>query len=288
MKKVLLAASVLFGLTAMGQDLPKPSPEGEVHQRVGLTDIVVKYSRPSVKEREIFGGLVPYNELWRTGANANTTIEFSTPVNFGGKMVEAGTYSIVTIPRENEWEIILNSKTDMWGTNAYSEEFDVARVTAATMEDSHTESFTIGIANIMPNGADLSFEWAEVMVNVPIEIEVDDLAMKNIAEALADEDNEKRWVVLRNAANYHYNSGQNLGTAEDYMRQSLELEPNNWYSHWLMARILAEQGNYKEAIKVADKAVEVGHEQAEENDSEFGYEEMIEEAIEDWKEAKKA
>ena len=116
---LLLAAALLASVSIQAQELPVPSPRSTVTQRVGLTDVTIDYSRPSAKERTIYGELVPYGKMWRTGANKNTTIELSSDAMVGGEKVSAGTYSIFTIPSEDSWEVILNSKTDHYGTDEH-------------------------------------------------------------------------------------------------------------------------------------------------------------------------
>lgn len=269
------------------QELPMPSPTATMQQRVGLTDIEVTYSRPGVKDREIFGELVPYGELWRTGANANTTIEFTTPVSFNGNQVPAGKYSLLTIPGEDMWTVILNKKNDMGGTSGYTEEMDVLRTEVEPMEISEVESFTIDINNLRSEGADLVMMWDETMVRVPIKVEVQEMAMANIAKALKEEPADKKWQVYRNAANYYYNNDMDMDMALSYMDKSLVANEKSWYSHWLKAEILAEKKMYKEAVKSAERAKAVGMQDAKEKGSEFGYAKMIDGSIDEWKNMKK-
>ena len=138
MKKSLLSI-VLSGVFSLGllqaQDLPMPSPAASVKQRVGLTDIEITYSRPGVKDRVIFGDLVPYNEMWRTGANKASAISFSTDVMIMGNELKAGTYAIFTTPGESEWEIIFNNNTEQWGTSAHKDEEDVLKIKVKSEED---------------------------------------------------------------------------------------------------------------------------------------------------------
>lgn len=286
MKKTLLALAVIFSGTAFGQDLPMPSPTATLQQRVGLTDFTVVYSRPGVKDREIFGELVPYNKMWRTGANANTTIEFSTDIMFSGKSVPAGKYSLITIPGESEWTIILNKKTDMWGTGGYDEAQDVARIKIESGETDMTETLTIDFSNILSETADLTLSWAETEVKVPMRVEVKETAMANIDKAIADADADTKWRVYRNAANYFYNNKMEMGKALDYANKSIAANDESWYSYWLKAEIQAEMKNYKEAMSSAKKAKEIGMRDAKTNGSEFNYAEMIDTNVAKWKSMK--
>ncbi len=287
MKKTLLALAVLISGLSYGQDLPMPSPTSTVQQRIGLTDFTVVYSRPSVKEREIFGELVAYNELWRTGANANTTLEFTTDILFAGKKVEAGKYSLLTIPGEEEWVIILNKKTDMWGTGGYDKAMDAVQVKINSNSTDMTETFTINFTDLRNESAALSLRWAETEVKIPITLEVQAKALENIELAIAEAKPDTKWRVYRNAANYYYNNKMDMETALKYMKMSIESNEKNWYSYWLMAEIQADMGQYNEAIKSAKTAVKIGEDSAEESGSPFEYAGMINGSIEKWK-AKKS
>ena len=165
--------ALLFSLQVNAQDQPAPSPLGKVYQRVGVTDIEVTYSRPGVKGRTIFAadGLVPYGQLWRTGANARTKISFSTDVMVGGEKVPAGEYSIFTIPGEEEWTVILNKVTDK-GPGSYSKENDALRLTVPAQEyPGPVETLTMGFGNVKNTSTDLYILWENTIVTVPITVE---------------------------------------------------------------------------------------------------------------------
>lgn len=286
MKKILLSLAVLGGaLTANAQELPMPSPASKLEQRVGLTDITIEYSRPSMKEREIFGGLVPYGKLWRTGANMNTTIEFSTPVKIYENSLEPGKYSVFTIPEEDTWTIIFNKKTDHPGTMGYTEDNDFLRTEGqVTKVESPVETFTIGINDIRTESATLTFQWANTLVKVPFSVEVKSLAKSNIEEALAS--SEEKWRVYRNAANYYHNNDMEAEKALEYINNSIDEKDDSWYSYWLKAEILAAKEDYKGAVKAAKESKKVGMKSAEETGDEFGYTGMIEEGIAKWNDMK--
>lgn len=287
MKKYLLSALVITGLSLSAQDLPMPSPSAEIEQRVGLTDIKLEYSRPGVKDRVIFGDLVPYGEVWRTGANKVPNITFSSDVRFGDKNVEAGTYAIFTIPTKESWTVILNSNTEQWGTSEYDESENVVAVEVMSEEALMTESFTIDINDIRDNSATLVLRWEKTQVRVPMKVEVHPLAVANIEQAIAEkEGTDEAWRVYRNAAGYYYNSKTDMDQALSYINQSIEMYPNSWYSFWVRAEILAEQEAHKDAVKAAKESIKVGEKMAKESDSEFGYTEMIQKAIAEWSEKK--
>ena len=164
MKKLLLACFLAAGISVQAQiETPQPSPSSKLIQTVGLTEVTVEYSRPAVKGRKVFGDLVPHGKLWRTGANLNTKITFGDDVTIGGTSVKAGTYAIFTTPGAKTWEVVLYSDANNWGTpRNWDDSKVVAKAVAPvnTMPYS-TESFTIDIANLKNNGADIVFHVGE-------------------------------------------------------------------------------------------------------------------------------
>jgi predicted negative regulator of RcsB-dependent stress response len=282
MRKISLFILALSFSFANAQELPAPSPSASLTQRVGLTDFTVEYSRPGVKDREIFGELVPYNEVWRTGANKATSIEFNTDVTFSGKTVPAGKYSIFTIPAEGKWSFMLNKETELWGANDYKQEQDALRIAVVPAEGEMTETFTIDFTNISTNGGSLQISFANTVVSVPFEVETSEKAMSNIKEALSSSPKDKLWMVNRNAANYYLNNGLDKEEALKFIETSVKLKEDNWYSHYIHGEILSSLGRNKEAVQAAQKAMEIGQNEADKADKEFGYSAMLEEAITKW------
>ncbi len=177
MKKVLLSLAIVaaWGLfqTVQAQDAPAPSPASELSQKVGLTDITVVYSRPSMKDRTIFAadGLVPFGEIWRTGANQATKISFSTKVMMGDATLEAGDYAILSKPGKAEWEVMF-FKFEGAGWGGYREKTPAATVKAKPMEISpEVETFTIDIQNIRDESATINIIWENTEVAVPFSVE---------------------------------------------------------------------------------------------------------------------
>ena len=169
MKKALgFIAGLLLLNTGMAQELPQPSPFCKVEQRVGLTDITIEYCRPSARGRVVFGDLVPYGEIWRTGANASTKIEFSTDVVFGGRKVPAGRYALYTIPGKTEWTIILHRNLSHWGVGAYDESEDLLRLEVKRKTVPMTETFSMNFGNFRDEMADLTLQWEKAAVTVTI------------------------------------------------------------------------------------------------------------------------
>jgi len=285
MRKISLFILALGLSFANAQELPAPSPSATLSQRVGLTDFTVEYSRPGVKEREVFGGLVPFGEVWRTGANKATSIEFSTDVSFSGENVSAGKYSIFTVPGEGKWSFILNKETELWGAGDYNEGEDVLRVAVVPTEGEMTETFTIDFTNISSTGASLEISFANTIVSVPFEVETSEKAMSNIKEALVNGPKDQLWMVNRNAANYYVNNDLSKEEALIFIETSVKLKGDNWYSHYIHGEVLVSLGRNKEAVEAAKKAMEIGQKASESEGKEFGYTEMLEEAMTKWSKA---
>ena len=187
-KSILFAAGIIATTVLSAQlKIPQPSPKGTIKQTIGLSEVTVVYSRPGMKERKIFGELVTLGEIWRTGANAATTIEISNDVKIGGKDVPAGKYALYTIPRETEWTIIIHKNTTNWGTGDYKEEEDLVRFTAKSSKiENAVESFTIDFGSFKSGNATMMLSWENTRVSFPIESNADEAVEKQIKELLID------------------------------------------------------------------------------------------------------
>ena len=167
---LLLSFSIAANISAKkGEDPPRLSPEATVYEKVGYTDITITYCRPGVKERTIWGSLVPYNEIWRTGANEATTIEFSKDVKIEGHNVPAGKYSLFTIPSENEWTVIINKHWDQWGAFNYNEAEDLIRFKVKPVKNDFTERLLFTFDYVSPYFAKVVFEWEKLKISFTIE-----------------------------------------------------------------------------------------------------------------------
>jgi tetratricopeptide (TPR) repeat protein len=249
---ILGLAALALTLPANAQELPQPSPTSTVDQRIGLTDFSITYSRPATRGRTIFGDLVPYNQVWRTGANRCVILNASTDFTMNGNAVSAGEYALFTIPGETEWTIILSTQTDLWGSAGYSQDNDVVRVTAPAANGDFDESFTIGFKSLNPSGGEVVLEWANTEVSVNLEVDSDGESGKNVERAISD---AKR--AYRNAANYYSGRGDHekaLATIEI----ALQLDPEYWYTNWVKAKILYSAGDTKAALKQGKKAMDMG------------------------------
>lgn len=266
MKHGLLTLFILttaFTVSLAQIETPAPSPSGESTQKVGLTDITLDYSRPGVKDRVIFdeNGLVPYGEIWRTGANAATTIEFSKDVTFGGTEVEAGKYALYTIPGSDEWHFLLYSDLELGGNvGEYDESKEVARVSAEPMKLPFSiETLVLDINNIRDNSATLDLVWADTKVGVPIEVHTDEQVMKQIDEFTSNPMSSIAGNYV-SAGWYLYNTGKDLDKAEEYMTKGLEYSNSPFKFFWQtrLAQVQAAKGDYKAAMSTAKKAHESG------------------------------
>lgn len=283
MKKVFLTLAVfvavgVFSLATAQIKTPAPSPGAKITQNVGLTDITVEYSRPSVKGRTIFGGLVPYGEMWRTGANKNTIVSFSAPVKIGGKDLKAGSYSVFTIPGQSEWEIIFYTDTENWGVpQTWDPAKEAVRFKAKSEKmDFNIESFMIDLGDLTNDGCNMGIGWEKTWVSFPIQLTTDEVVTAAIKKTMAGPGADDYY----NAGRYYFESGKDLKQAYEWIHKSNEMdgsEPKFWKLRQ-ESLVLAGLGKYKDAVAVAEKsktlAVTAGNKD---------YERMNTESIAEWK-----
>jgi hypothetical protein len=262
-------------LAQSAPETPQPSPKARVEQRVGITDFALDYSSPAVKGRAIWGGLVPYDELWRTGANAATKLTVSRDFTFGGKAVPAGSYSLFTIPGKSSWTVILNGKPDLSGTNGYDEKNDVARVTVTpeTLAASR-ERMTFLFADATESGANLDLEWERMRVRVPVQVDTRKHVMTGIEKSVGD-----AWRPHFLAARYLLDSNGDLDQALEYANASVSIKPG-WWNNWVKAQVLAKKGRKAEAIAAVEQSQQLGK---GDNIYEQFFREDIAKAAADWK-----
>ena len=237
---------------------PDASQHATIKQRVGLTDVEIDYSRPNKRDREIFGGLVPYGKVWRTGANKPTTIKFSDAVKIGGQDVAAGEYAFYTIPNENEWTIILSKNTKLWGAYGYKPDADALRVTVkpVTLADP-VETFTIGFDNLKDNGATISLEWDKA--RVPVELTTNAIEKLN-AEIDAALKNPKalKPTFYYQAASFYYDHDKDPEQAGKWIDLAIEKQqPPRYFLYYKKAQIEAKLGHKPEAKAAAEKSIEL-------------------------------
>lgn len=237
---------------APAPELPQASPKARVEQRVGLTDFAVDYSSPGVKDRKIWGGLVPFDTLWRTGANAPTTLKASGAFTFGGTPVPAGTYVVFTIPGAKTWTVILNSNTKVQATNGYAEKDDVARISVKPASAPMRERLAFQFADTTNGATRLDLEWDKLRVSVPITVDTSTQARANIDKALGD-----AWRPHFASARWLLENGGDMTQALGYIDTSISIKPT-WWNRWVKAQILAELGRPADAVASAEQAQTLG------------------------------
>ncbi|GGF21751.1 DUF2911 domain-containing protein [Flavobacterium limi] len=252
MKKLLIAlAIVLAPIVAEAQiRTPQASPKAYIKQTVGLTDVEVTYSRPGARGRAVFGNLVPFGKLWRTGANENTIINFGDDVVIDGKTLKKGKYAIYTIPKIESWEVIFYLSTDNWGLpENWSDAYVALRTTVK--EDAlptPVETFTIGINNLDQNSGYLEMAWENSHIALKFEVPTAKLATASIQKTLAG----PTWNDYYAAAQYLFQSNGNIMLARDYVDKALELSSEKpFYVTRLKSLIQAKQGDKAGAVETA-------------------------------------
>lgn len=278
MKKIIFALTFFMATYAVDAQVktPQASPKAVVNQIVGLTEVEIVYSRPSARGRAIFGDLVPFGKVWRTGANENTTISFSEDVVIDGKTLKKGKYALFTIPRADSWEIVFYSKTDNWGAPEVWNESDVALRTTVKPEmlNRNFETFTINVNNLDNNFANLEFLWERTVVAVKFEVPTQKTAIASIEKALAGPTAADYFA----SAQYFFQSNGDMNKALTYVNKALEMSKDKpfWYNR-LKSLIQAKLGDKKGAIETAKLSLAAAKE-AKNAD----YVKMNEESISEW------
>lgn len=259
-KLVTLAFSlmVLFSVDAQ-IETPQPSPFAKMEQKVGLTDVTLEYSRPGMRGRTIFGDLVPYGKLWRTGANKNTIITFSDNVMVDGQELKAGSYAIFATPNKESWDVVFYSDTENWGTPAKWDDAKVAaKTTIKTMKmPMNVETFTITLDNLTNSSAELGFIWENTMANLKFEVPTDKTVSASIDKVMAGPSANDFYA----AAVYNLTEGKDLNKAKEWMDKAMSMvdKPAFWQLRQ-QSLLYAKMGDTKNAIKVAKQSLEASKE----------------------------
>lgn len=281
LKQTLLSIILLgSGAFVSGQDLPQPSQKQTLTQRVGLTDITIEYSRPSAKGRTIFGDLVPYGEIWRTGANAATSIEFNSPISLNGQLLEAGKYALFTIPAEDgNWKVIVNENYEQWGTGDYDEALNKLSLDVkAQKSNGFVETLTIGFNEVIGDNAVLNLSWENTSVSVAINADSKAMAMANIEEKMQELNSGHS--AYNGMARYFLGDGNDPAKALEMATKSVEIDEKFWNVKTL-SEAYAANGDYKMAISTAEKSLAMSKE------ADYApYIKMNEKNLKDWKSKK--
>jgi len=276
MKNIFLFVFYIMVSGLMAQiKTPAASPLAKAEYTVGLTTIQLEFSRPSKNNRNIFGDLVPYDQMWRTGANKNSMITFSDDVMIGGAEVKKGTYAIFTKPGMTNWEVYFYSDTENWGV---PEKWDNAKVAAKVMVapvklSASTETFTLGIGNLTNTSCHLDLTWDNVNIPVKIEVPTDKTVSANIKQVMDGPTASDYY----NAARYYREAKKDLSQALVWMNKSVDMGNNKFWHLRQKSLIEGDLGNYKDAIETAKKSLQLAKE-AGNND----YVKMNEDSIAEW------
>jgi len=278
MKKITLLAfalTLIFNVNAQ-IETPQPSPFTKIEQKVGLTDVTLEYSRPGMRDRAIFGDLVPYGKVWRAGANKNTMISFSNDVVVDGQTLKAGDYAIFITPMAKKWDVVFYSDTNNWGT---PQKWDDSKVAAKTSIDviklpMQVETFTITFDNLQSDSAELGFIWSDTMANLKFEVPTDKTVISAIEKTMAGPSANDYYA----AAVYYMNNDKDLKKAEKWMDKAMSMvEKPRFWQFRQQSLLYAKLGNKKGAIKAAKKSL-AGAEEAKNAD----YVKLNEDSLKEW------
>lgn len=279
MKKLTIVLFITCTLAAVGvltaQNVPQASPWSETEQMVGLAKVTINYSRPSMKGRKIFGDLVPYDEVWRTGANASTKISFDDALTIGGTKVEAGTYSLYTIPGKTAWTVIVNKNTGLWGSGGYDAKDDVARIQITPVTIPTTETFTIDVSDLGDGTANLNLYWENTKVSIPLKNDYREKALANIEASIREA--EDAFGTYNDAAKFYIDNNIDNDKALVWAKKSVDMNAQFW-NVYTLSRAYAAKGMYKEAIEKAEYSLKLAEEAKYKS-----YIEMNTKNIEEWK-----
>ncbi|WP_209332595.1 DUF2911 domain-containing protein [Lunatimonas salinarum] len=255
---ILLAVAFMiaaFGVNAQIQ-MPQASPPSKVTQLVGLTQVSLEYSRPSVRGRKIFGELVPFGEVWRTGANSATTFEFSTDVMIEGNPLSAGKYALYSIPGKSTWTLIFSKNTGLWGAIGYDSKDDAFRVQVPALKSKiSVETFQVDFTDITDTGSTVRLSWEKSGAEFRIETEVDPIVMKQIEEQVIQKTPSNPGIYFQ-AATYYFNTNKDLQKALEWVTKSVEADPKYWTVH-LKAKIEQKLGLNEAALKSAQTSMDM-------------------------------
>ena len=235
--------------------MPQTSPKASVSQTVGLTEISIDYHAPSVKGRVIWGEVVPFDSVWRTGANEATVISFSDDVTIEGKKLAAGKYALFTIPsKSGDWTIIFNKKHDLWGAYGYDKKEDVLRVNVKQSPHDMTETMMFAFGDVTINSVNVVMRWEKIKFSFKVQVETDKKVMAIIKDSIAA--NPNKASIYRQAAGYTMTSGLHLSDGLTWVNKAISIKEED-RSYWTKAQILAKLGKYNDAITAANKAIDL-------------------------------
>lgn len=260
MKKLILFLILAVSINNVNAQVKMPvlSPVQTIKQDFGIGSIEIKYSRPSVRGRKIFGDLLPYGQLWRTGANAATTIKLTEPVEINGTNIDTGTYALYTIPGEKAWVVIINKGISNWGTDGYKESEDVARFTVETSRmKTVVETFTINFSDINPQSCKLQMTWEKTSLSLNIVAKFRDKVKSQIETALQSSDKKPFWQ----AAQFFFEYEKDFPRALENVNKALEDKPEAYWIWLYKAKIQKEMGDKQGAMESSKRSEELAQKQ---------------------------
>lgn len=249
MRKLMITVCFLTLVLPAAADVetPQASQSASVTQTIGTTDITIAYHRPGVKGRQIWGGLVPYDQPWRMGANEATTLTVSDPVMVEGKELPAGKYSFFAIPGRDKWTLIINKDPEQWGAYGYDQAKDAIRVDVKPEAAPHTEWMRFTIDPASPTSANVTLNWEKLAVTMKVDVDVNELVWKNVDQAFGE--------VYGSAAGWALASGERLEQGLDWVDEAIAMQGEDIFNLWTKARLLQKLGRAKEAVPVMEKAL---------------------------------
>lgn len=251
--------AALFLIMAMNLtaqvELPRLSPNATVSQTVGLTNITINYCRPAVQGRKIWGALVPFNKVWRTGANEATTIQFTTDVTLEGNKVPAGKYSLFTIPTETEWIVILNKADKQWGAYNYKQELDLLRFNVKPTAASFVENFSFSVDNVAGAAASIVMRWENLQAAFKVEVDLASQVYAKIKEAFANKPDS--WQNYSQAANYAADNNLYGDEPFEWIEKAISLN-GGYFPYFVKAKLYNKNNKTTDALKALDKCREIG------------------------------
>ena len=282
MKKWIYIITLIITSSPIYAQLTRPmaSPACKIEQRIGLTDISINYSRPSKNDREVFGNVVPYDELWRTGANENTKITSTDALIFGTDTLAAGTYAIFTKPTTSSWTFYFYTETSNWGTPDVWDESKIAlQLLANPLNRADvTETFTIGFDQLTTSSGKLVFSWDKLRVELPFSVPTAEKMNASIDKLMAGPSASDFYA----AAEFYYKENKELDQALTWVNKAVEMRPEAYWMLRLKSQIQAANGDYKNAIETAKKSLELAEKEGNQT-----YIEYNKQAIEEWGKKKK-
>ncbi len=255
MKKLFLSAMLITAALSMQAQvkMPAPSPSQTIKQEFGVGSIELKYSRPSAKGRTVYGDLVPFGKLWRTGANAATVIKFSEPVEINGKKIDTGSYALYSIPGIDQWEIIINKGFNNSGTSGYKESEDVLRFKTTPIKlKSEVETFTMQFVDVKPASCELHILWEKTAIAIPFTTNFKD-KVKAQLEAAMQTEKKPYWQ----AAQFYNEYDKNPAKALENVTKALEVNPTYYWVWLYKAKIQQEMGDKEGAMASSKKSLEL-------------------------------